>query len=262
VRVALELLAAMSDRAAAYAAALDQVHYGAARERRAIRSLGQIAPAAMPNVAPLLAELDRREAQAVRDVNAAWTRSGGGALPARPPLSAAETQLAAMVPTRTSTPREWLAKYDDIDWGTSLNGYIGREVLQAIDGTRSGLDIFRLVAAEAREGGAYYYGVVRPEAVLALLKNVEQLGLISVIPSKAPAQRSASQEGRNCDRPGRENRTALVAVSWRRLLDEPAGRFVAARGSSPCSTQLQRTATSALQSLCRDDEDSSPVGSE
>jgi len=50
-------------------------------------------------------------------------------------------------------------------------------VLQAIDGTRTGLDIYRLAAAEAREGGEHYYGVVRPEAVLALLRNVEQLGL-------------------------------------------------------------------------------------
>ena len=33
------------DRPAAYAAAMDQVRYGADRERRAIRSLGQIAPA-------------------------------------------------------------------------------------------------------------------------------------------------------------------------------------------------------------------------
>jgi len=83
-----------------------------------------------------------------------------------------------MRPTRTATPRQWLDQYDRIDWGSSLNGYVGREVLQAIDGTRTGLDIYRLAAAEAREGGEYYYGVVRPEAVLALLRSVEQLGLV------------------------------------------------------------------------------------
>ena len=182
VRVALQLLAATEDRSAGYVAAIDQVRYGAERERRAIRSLGQIATAVTPNVATLLAELDRREVQAMRDVDAAWTRSGGAAIPARAPLGPVETQLAAMRPSRKATPRDWLAQYDRIDWGSSLNGYIGREVLQAIDGTRTGLDIYRLVSAEAREGGDYYYGVVRPEAVLALLKNVEQLGLISVVP--------------------------------------------------------------------------------
>ena len=178
VRLALQLLATAADRPAAYAAAVDQVRYGADRERQALRSLGQVAATAKPNVAALLAELDRREAQAVRDVNAAWTRGGGGPLPARPALTPAETELARLRPSRSATPREWLAQYDRIDWGSSLNGYIGREVLQAIDGTRSGLDIYRLVAAEAREGGEHYYGVVRPEAVLALLKNVESLGLV------------------------------------------------------------------------------------
>ena len=177
VRLALQIFDGATDHPAGYAMAIDQVRFGADRERRAIRSLGQIAPAVRPNVAPLLAELDRREAQAIRDVNAAWTRSGRGALPGRPASSAAETQLAAMRPARSATPREWLAQYDRIDWGSALNGYIAREVLQAIDGTRTGLDIYRLAAAEAREGGEHYYGVVRPEAVLALLRNVEQLGL-------------------------------------------------------------------------------------
>jgi hypothetical protein len=178
VRLALQLLGEGSDRPAAYAAAIDQVRYGADRERRAIRTLGEIAAAARPNVAALLAELDRREAQAVREVNAAWVRNGGGALPSRRALTQPERDLAAMRPARSATPKEWLAQYDQINWGSSLNGYIAREVLQAIDGNRTGLDIYRLVAAEAREGGEHYYGVVRLEAVLALLRNVTQLGLI------------------------------------------------------------------------------------
>ena len=178
VRIALQLLATSANRPAAYADALGQVRYGADRERRAIRSLGQLSPAVQPNVVALLAELDRREAQAVREVNVAWTRSRGGPLPSRPPLTLAEAKLAAMRPSRSATPREWLAQYDRIDWGGALNGYVAREVLQAIDGARTGLDIYRLVAAEAREGGEYYYGDVRPEAVLALLENVESLGLV------------------------------------------------------------------------------------
>lgn len=178
VRVALQLLDEGTDRPAAYFAAVDQVRYGAERERRAIRSLGQMSRDAQPRVAGLLLELDRREAQAIRDVNQAWTRARRGALPTRPPLSAAERDLAAMRPVRSATPTEWLAQYERIDWGSSLNGYIAREVLQSIDGNRTGLDIYRLVAAVAHEGGEQYYGVVRPEAVLALLRNVEQLGLV------------------------------------------------------------------------------------
>jgi hypothetical protein len=51
-------------------------------------------------------------------------------------------------------------------------------VLQSIDGRRTGEEIYRLVAAEAREGGQQYYGTVTPEAVLALLRNVEKIGLV------------------------------------------------------------------------------------
>ena len=178
VRLALRLLHESAGRPAGYHDALDQIRYGADRERRALRSLGQIARDVQPNVATLMAELDRREAQAVREVNAAWVAAGRGALPKRPEPGAAESDLAAMRPTRVATPKEWLAQYERIDWGGALNGYIAREVLQAIDGNRTGLDIYRLVAAEAREGGEQYYGVVRPEAVLALLRNVEQLGLV------------------------------------------------------------------------------------
>ena len=85
-----------------------------------------------------------------------------------------------MKPAWSAGPKEWLASYDNIEWETGLNGYIAREVLQAIDGTRTGLDITRMVAAEAREGGAHYYGTVTPDAVSALLHNVERLGLVRI----------------------------------------------------------------------------------
>ncbi|HEX6050352.1 MAG TPA: hypothetical protein VFZ21_13815, partial [Gemmatimonadaceae bacterium] len=176
VRLALQLLADAPERSAGHALALEQMRYGAERERRAIRSLGEIAATTRPNVNALLAELDRREAQALRDVAAALARAGT-ARPSRPALSAAEQELGGLRPRRLGGPREWLDRYDRIPWGGALNGYIAREVLQAIDGTRTGLDIYRLVAAEAREGGAHYYGVVRPDAVLALLRGVERLGL-------------------------------------------------------------------------------------
>jgi hypothetical protein len=43
---------------------------------------------------------------------------------------------------------------------------------------RSGLDIYRYVAAEAREAGAHYYGTVTPEAVLQRLQNMANAELI------------------------------------------------------------------------------------
>ena len=178
VRVALQLASSAADRSAGHAMALDQVRYATDRERRAIRSLGEIAPSVGPNVTQLLAELGRRGAQAMRDVAAV-----GGNRPAAAPspaLGAAERELSGLRPARVGGPREWLDQYDRIPWGSALNGYIAREVLHAVDGSRTGLDIYRLVAAEAREGGAHYYGNVTQEAVLALLRGVEQLKLVSM----------------------------------------------------------------------------------
>src|SRR5918993_1071974 len=48
VRLALQLVDGATDRPVAYAAAVDQVRYGAERERRAIRSLGQISRSVQP----------------------------------------------------------------------------------------------------------------------------------------------------------------------------------------------------------------------
>jgi hypothetical protein len=54
------------------------------------------------------------------------------------------------------------------------------EVLNACDGARTGLDIARFVAAEAREAGAHYYGVVTEEAVLAYLEGAAKTGLVAL----------------------------------------------------------------------------------
>ena len=52
------------------------------------------------------------------------------------------------------------------------------EVAAAVNGRRTGLEIYRFVAAEAREAGEHYYGTVTPAAVLKYLQNLAAAGLI------------------------------------------------------------------------------------
>jgi hypothetical protein len=52
------------------------------------------------------------------------------------------------------------------------------ETLCFVDGTRSGLEIYRAVAAEARRGGKHYYGEVSPESVLGYLEKARGTQLI------------------------------------------------------------------------------------
>ena len=183
--LALQLIAASSNKAGAYHAAVDQMQYAAARERRALRSLGEIAAGAPARVAPLLATLDRREADDARDLAAAYLRSARapaqGAIPSRV-LSPAERELASLRPVIVGTPADFYVHRDQIGAGETVNGYLAQEMLNAIDGTRTGLDIYRHAAAMIREAGAQYYGSVDPQSVLTLLRSAEQSKLYRLDP--------------------------------------------------------------------------------
>ena len=176
----LQLIAASSDKLAGYYAAADQLRFAAARERRALRSLGGVAPDASSRLAPLIAALDRREADDLRELGAAYTRSASpsarGAVPPRA-LSAPERELASIRPVVVGTPADFYAHREAISDGGALNGYVAQEILNAVDGTRTGLDLYQHAASMIREAGAQYYGDADPGAVLALLRSAQQSGL-------------------------------------------------------------------------------------
>jgi hypothetical protein len=104
---------------------------------------------------------------------------GAPAVAVSPP-SAAATRLAALRPRVVGGPREFLARRGDLADVPGLHSLMAFEVLNACDGARTGLDIARFVAAEAREAGAHYYGVVTEEAVLAYLEGAAKTGLVAL----------------------------------------------------------------------------------
>jgi hypothetical protein len=178
--VALQLIASMADKTSAYFMAVDQVRYAAARERRDLRSLGGVAADAPARITPLVAALDRREADDMRELADAYSRttaSGARAtIPARV-LSTNERELASIRPVVVGSPADFYAHRDAIDEGETLNGYLAQEILNGIDGTRTGLDLFQHASAMIREAGTQYYGHANPDAVLALLRSAGQSGL-------------------------------------------------------------------------------------
>lgn len=179
VRLGLTWIAAAGDKGAAYDMAADQVRYAVQRERLAIASLAQIDPTAQSLVDPLLAELEARGTQALDELAAAYTRAtGNDALPQRQ-LSATERQLDAMTPVLVGGPREFLERRGEIDGVRGLHSLMAFEILNSVNGESTGLDIYRYVSAEAREAGAYYYGVVTPDAVLQYLENAAAAGLVA-----------------------------------------------------------------------------------
>jgi hypothetical protein len=177
VSTALHLIAAAPDKASAYYDAADQVQYAIEREQRAIRSLGEISPATKGLVIPLLAELDRRGAQALREVRLSYMQQSGGHPPPARTLSATETALAALRPVMVGTPMDFWWHRDDVRADRGVNGYLSSQILATIDGDRTGLDIYRIAAAEVREAGTHYYGHITPENVLHLLQSAEKAKL-------------------------------------------------------------------------------------
>jgi hypothetical protein len=178
LRLGLTWIATASDRAAAYLDAVDQVRYAAERERMALASLAQIHPTAGARTATLGAEVDRRAAQATRELENAYRHATGQRPPAARATDSVTTRLAALRPALTGGPKEFQEKRGEIRGVPGLHGLMAFETLNAVDGRRTGLDIWRLVAAEAREAGAHYYGMVRPADVLAYLENAATTGLI------------------------------------------------------------------------------------
>jgi hypothetical protein len=178
LRLGLTWIATGDDKDAAYHDAVDQVHYAAERERLAITSLGEIHPAAAEFVPPLLDELERREAQAVREIELAYRQATGrSGLPERG-LSDAERRLSGLEPVLIAGATEFLTGRRRVRFVRGLHGLMAFEVLNAVNGERSGLDIYRFVAAEAREAGAHYYGTVTAEVVLQYLENAAAAELI------------------------------------------------------------------------------------
>ncbi len=178
VGIAMSLIASAEEKVAAYHDALDQIWYAVERERLALSSLGEVDPAAARVADRLLAELDRRADQAARDLDVAYSEFTGES----PPSGRAQTdtleQLAGMRPVLIAGPTEFLTGRGQVGFVPGLNPFMAFEIDNAVNGERSGLDIYRYVAAEAREAGAHYYGTVTPEAVLQRLQNMANAELI------------------------------------------------------------------------------------
>jgi hypothetical protein len=169
------------DKSSAYHRAVEQIRYAAARERQALRSLRGVDSTAADRLLPsLLVAVQEWEAQGVRDLERLYrTMTKQTRIPAAT-RTAAENRLATLRPVMVGGPKEFFPLRAEVQRPgiAGLHYLMSWETLNAVNAERTGLDIYQLVAAEAREGGPHYYGVVTPDAVLRYLEYVAKLGLI------------------------------------------------------------------------------------
>ncbi len=158
--------------------AVEQVIYAAERERRAVTSLLDLGRGTESIASRNCSIVDDRRANALLELELFYEQIHGNS-PPEITLTDTEEHLEEITPILAAGPEDFLAGRGQIPGVSGLHGLMGMEILNAVDGNRTGLDIYRLVAGQANEAGEHYYGTVTPDAVEEYLENVRELGLIS-----------------------------------------------------------------------------------
>lgn len=171
------------DAARSYAEARNLVEQAAVRERQAVESVLAFALPGGPNAAFVKARATRISAigaELGRELDAFYLgMTGSKRLPA-PPLTPEEKDMARRVPMNAGTLDEYFGRRGWAVGFPGLHPIMAKECYCFVDGTRSYLDIFRAVEAEALSAGAFYYGRVTPAAVRALLDAAVAKGILTL----------------------------------------------------------------------------------
>ncbi len=180
LRLGLQWISTLANREAAYHDAVDQVRYAAARERLAAVSIASIHASAAALSSSLDRSISQREGQALLVLGSHYRAVTGDAPPGERAPDENERRLASLRPALAGGPREFLGGRGQIAGVSGLHGLMAFELLNLVDGKRSGLDIYRYASAEAREAGSHYFGTVTPAAVLQYLNNAATAGMIKL----------------------------------------------------------------------------------
>jgi len=169
-----------SDRADAFKKAANQIHQAALREIKAIESVAQLTKSRPAIVQALVANLKQLEQAYSNDLNAYYKSVTGEASVPIISYTQKEKELQNIRPELIAGPKEFLEQRGKIKSVQGLHNLMAFEILNFIDGQRTGVEIYQAVSAEALQAGEYYYGKVTPEMVAEYLKNLSDAGLIKI----------------------------------------------------------------------------------
>jgi hypothetical protein len=166
-----------------YSQALFQVQEAVKREKQAVDSLWEIAESDDQEelIRGLMAQLSE-SGKNLEDGLFQYFETRWGMAPSLPSLTEEEQKLDRLQPVLSAGPAQFLEKRREVSRVSGLHGVMAFEVAAFVDGKRSGLEIFRAVAAEARRAGEHYYGTVEPGEVLEYLENLEKEDLVTLNP--------------------------------------------------------------------------------
>lgn len=170
-----------AERVSAYARAAAHAREAARRERQTLETARIFVAKGGPNermMNALLAQLPT-DATAEAPVVVYYTALTGEKLAPALTLSAEDKAASSRVPIMTDSVKAFLDARDKIDRPTTLHALMAYEALNFVDGSKSVLDIYRAVAAEAEAAGSWYYATVSREDVEKLLASAEKAGIVT-----------------------------------------------------------------------------------
>jgi len=179
----LDWIAREENSNAAFHRAMQQIDYAIERERKAVTSLQSIDNGLSDKVKILLDQLHRKHVNAIEDLRAHFTAFTGHSEYATPQTrTETKERLSGIVLKAVHDPAAYPGTRGQLSTIPGLHTLMAFEIVNYLDGTRTGFDIYRLVAAQAREAGQRYYGNVTPELVLEYLEKIKDSDLIEQSP--------------------------------------------------------------------------------
>ena len=170
------------------------VREAARRERRALESLRAFVTPTGPAAGvlkALLAQLPTAE-DAGKRLMTYYTdlvRAHGGPKAIAPTLAVGVSNgsnggaaTTTLVPVMTDSVKTFLEQRGKVTRPPTLHPLMQYEALNYADGTRSVMDIFEAVAAQADSAGAWYYGTVQQADIEKLFESAAKVNLVSLKP--------------------------------------------------------------------------------
>jgi hypothetical protein len=171
------------DPSRSYAEARNLIEQAAARERQAVESVLVFARPGGPHAAFVKARAARILEIGLglgRELDAFTLEMTKAKRLAAPALTAEEKEMGGRVPVNAGTLDEYFGRRGWFVDFPGLHPIMAKECYCFVDGTRSYLDIYRAVHAEALSAGEFYYGKVTPAAVRALLDGAVAKGVLKL----------------------------------------------------------------------------------
>lgn len=152
------------------------------KEARALASIEETTGCSDLEVGPFLEEMGHLHEHALDLLERTAIGLAGGVPPEESP-GEAEAELAKTRPRLAGAVKDYFERRGKVRGDFhGLGGLMQWEVLSFADGSRTGLEVHECTAAEARSGGTWMYGEVKPGGVLAFLRACAEAKVVELAP--------------------------------------------------------------------------------